>query len=443
MPTAISISSKARRRRSVTALLGAALLAASVTLALAQSVQEIETRHAGTLADLETINREMTLSQERIGEIASEIDAMREDAAGISAALVQAAKTERKLAQDIEDISATMDGLRLQEDGLRSSLHERRDVLAQVLGALQRIGLNPPPAVLVTPEDALGSVRSSILLAAVVPELRAETEILIGDLRELSRLTASIEGERQRLQNTMTSQAEEQQRLSLLLEERQRLQARSQELLAQEQARAEQLASEAGSMQELIEALEADLDIARREAEDARLATLATPQEAPPSPEPTLQLRPATPFAALRGQVALPVSGQIERRFGQDDGAGTTLMGDMVATHSGAIVTTPTDGSVLYAGAFRSYGQLLILDAGDDYHIVLAGMDRISVMPGQQVLAGEPVGVMGEARVASAMAFGNGQSGPGLYVEFRREGRPVDPAPWWAERFSGRAGNDS
>jgi murein hydrolase activator len=149
------------------------------------------------------------------------------------------------------------------------------------------------------------------------------------------------------------------------------------------------------------------------------------------------------PFTAMAGQLSLPVSGRLSARFGQDDGAGGARMGDMVATHSGAIVTAPTDGAVLYAGPFRSYGQLLILDAGDGYHVVLAGMGRISVAPGQTLLAGEPVGVMGESRVASVAAIGGGSAGPELYVEFRKEGKPVDPAPWWAERVSGRTEDDS
>ena len=117
------------------------------------------------------------------------------------------------------------------------------------------------------------------------------------------------------------------------------------------------------------------------------------------------------------------------------------MLGDMVATQSTAIVTAPADGSVLYAGPFRSYGQLLILNAGDGYHVVLAGMNRINVALGQSVLAGEPVGAMGEARVASSSASSGGNRAPELYVEFRKDGKPVDPAPWWAERLSGRTGN--
>src|SRR5690606_14684105 len=117
--------------------------------------------------------------------------------------------------------------------------------------------------------------------------------------------------------------------------------------------------------------------------------------------------------------------------------------GDTVATQSDAIVTAPADGNILYAGPFRSYGQLLILNVGDGYHVVLAGMSRINVAPGQTVLAGEPIGAMGDAKVASAAESIVGTDSRELYIEFRKDGKPVDPAPWWTRRLSGRTGNDT
>lgn len=420
------------------ACIAAAIACACITPASAQPVAELEAQRAARALEQERVARELTLSEERVAEIEAEIEAIRKDGASLSAALVQAAKTERKLSQDASDIAGRVAALREQEAGLRASLAERRGVLAEVLGALQRMGLNPPPAILVRPEDALSSVRSSILLAAVVPELRGETEVLIGDLRELSRLTAAIEAERGRLLATVEEQVAEQRRLSLLLEEKRKLQAKSQEMLAAEQARAEELAAQATSLRELIDALDSEIEIAALARERA-----AAEEQAAREAERRPLSNNSIPFSAMQGQVALPVAGRIEKRFGDDDGSGGTMQGDMLATHSAAIVTSPVDAAILYAGPFRSFGQLLILDAGEGYHIVLAGMDRVSVTPGQSVLAGEPVGMMGEARVASAVAFGDASPGPELYVEFWKGGKPVDPSPWWAENSSGRTGNDT
>ena len=143
-------------------------------------------------AEFEQVSREIRLSAERREALAKEIARLKKDDETLTAALIQSAKTEKKLGQDIEDISGRLRALTQEQDGIKLSLASRRAVLAEVLGALQRMGLNPPPAILVTPEDALASVRSAILLGAVVPELRGETEILAADLKELSRVAASI-----------------------------------------------------------------------------------------------------------------------------------------------------------------------------------------------------------------------------------------------------------
>ncbi|ANN56374.1 membrane protein [Mesorhizobium sp. 131-3-5] len=405
-------------------------------------------------AEYEQVSKEITLSSERLAKLAADIAAVKKDHASITAALIQSAMTEQKLGQDIEDIGAKLEGLKDRQQKIRASLMARRDVLAEVLGALQRMGLNPPPAILVKPEDALSSVRSAILLGAVVPELRQQTDSLLADLKEQTRVTASIEAERARLTDAVGEQVAEKKRLGMLLEAKQKLEADTQAQMAAEQQRSEQLAAKASSLKDLIASLEAQADKARKAADAAKAAAAGQPGDVPnsdgndggdktaslaslPVPEGN-RLTATAPFSALQGQIALPVTGRIKRRFGADDGNGAVMLGDMLATQSGAIVTAPADGNVLYAGPFRSYGQLLILNAGDGYHVVLAGMSRISVVTGQSVLAGEPVGAMGEARVASTSVSKNGNATPELYVEFRKDGKPVDPTPWWADRYSGR-----
>lgn len=426
-----------------------ATIALSLGVARAENTLDLAPDPDQSRAEYEKVSKEITLSSERLAKLAADIAAVKKDHASITAALIQSAMTEQKLGQDIEDIGGKLEGLKAQGQKIRASLAARRDVLAEVLGALQRMGLNPPPAILVKPEDALSSVRSAILLGAVVPELRQQTDMLLADLKEQSRVRASIEAERARLTAAVGEQAAEKKRLGMLLEAKQKLAADTQTALAAEKQRSATLAAKAGSLKELIASLEADR--ARKAADAAKAAeqktadadkgpaSAAAPTELASLPVPeSNRLTAAAPFSALQGQIALPVTGRIKRRFGANDGNGAVMLGDMVATQSGAIVTAPADGNVLYAGPFRSYGQLLILNAGDGYHVVLAGMSRISVASGQSVLAGEPVGAMGEARVASTSASKNGNATPELYVEFRKDGKPVDPAPWWADRFSGR-----
>jgi septal ring factor EnvC (AmiA/AmiB activator) len=143
------------------------------------------------------------------------------------------------------------------------------------------------------------------------------------------------------------------------------------------------------------------------------------------------RLTPAIAFASAKGKLPLPASGVRIREFGANDGLGGTEKGLSIATRAGAQVTAPCDGWVVYSGVFRNYGQLLILNAGGGYHVLLAGMERISVDLGQFVVTGEPVAVMGGGvQSAAALAINSSQSV--LYVEFRKDGTPVDPGPWWA-----------
>jgi septal ring factor EnvC (AmiA/AmiB activator) len=143
------------------------------------------------------------------------------------------------------------------------------------------------------------------------------------------------------------------------------------------------------------------------------------------------RLAPARAFGAARGQLPLPVNGVKIKDFGAPDGLGGVEKGLTLATRPFAQVTSPCDGWVVYAGLFRNYGQVLILNAGDGYHVVLAGMERISVNVGQFVLTGEPVAVIGDGpQRATTLAAGLNQ--PVLYVEFRKDGTPIDPSPWWA-----------
>jgi murein hydrolase activator len=391
----------------------------------------------------------IALSQERTATLAAEVATVRKDRETLDRALLASAGKEKALAAEIDAILVRMQPLKAAEERVKLSLIERRDVLAEVLGALQRMGLNPPPALLVEPEDALASVRSAILLGAVVPSLRAETDKLAADLAEARRLAAAIEAERDSLGAAAEAQAAERRRLGMLIGEKQRLAERTEADLLAERWHAAELAARAGSLKDLIARSEREaeaLDRERRAAEekrrrDVKLASLPIPE--------ANRLVLSDLFGSLRGRLALPAQGQISRRFGEADGNGAAAQGDTLATQSGAIVYAPADAGVLYAGPFRSYGQLLILDAGDGYHMVLAGMDRIDVGAGQSVLAGEPVGGMGsaetgtaaaEARVAGAApVIGQGED-PQLYIEFRKDGQPVDPAPWWA-KSSGRKRN--
>ena len=259
----------------------------------------------------------------------------------------------------------------------------------------------------------------------MLPELRADADALAADLLELARVRGDMAIDREALGRDVAAFTADQQRMTLLVEERQKKQAEAEKALDAERQRIATLARQADNLKDLIAKLE-------REAAP-RPAEKAPPADAKPNfaalKDPG-RLAPAIAFASAKGALPLPVNGVRIRDFGSADGLGGTEKGLWIASRASAQVTAPCDGWVVYAGPFRSYGQLLILNAGGGYHILLAGMERISVDPGQFVLTGEPVAVMGGGP-QSAAAIATGSSQPVLYVEFRKDGTPVDPNPWW------------
>lgn len=399
-------------------------------------------------AELDAITRDIEVTRERQDALRSEIDKLDKDSASLAKSMVETGERAAALEKQLGEAETRMSSLLDEEQKVKSSLAARRSVLANVLAALQRMGRKPPPAIVVRPEDALAAVRSAMLLGAVVPELRTEANGLSADLQQLLALKQEQGRERDRVRADATALAEERTRIELLVAEKKKARATSEAELADEQKKSEALAAQASSLQDLIDALEkqiatsADAAAAAKAAEERNQAAVQS-GEAPRQPEnlgAANRIAPAVAFADTKGLLPRPVNGVEIKAFGDADGLGGTTAGVSIATRTGAGVSSPSDGWVVYAGPFRSYGQLLIINAGGGYHVLLAGMERINVELGQFVLAGEPVGVMGSRQLASAGAEGVGAQQPLLYVEFRKDGTSIDPAPWWARSSDEKVG---
>ena len=349
----------------------------------------------------------------------------------LSAALIETTANVQEAERQIVAANDRLATLNASADALNQSLENRRGVIADVLAVLQRMGRNPPPAILVRPQDMAEAIRAATLLSSTVGALKAETEALGKDLDQLADLRASIAKERDGLSRRSANLALEKTRLTALIDARQQSLSAAQQALAAQRERDAQLADQESNLKDLIARLESEIGAAKS-ADQALAADVAAKAAAARGADPA-RLKPAIAFADAKGLVSLPVAGAILKTFGSPDAFGGAEKGVSIAAPSGATVSSPVDGSVVFSGPYRSYGQLLIIDAGGGYYIVLAGMDRINVAVGQFVLAGEPVAVMGDgsARMAAAAAIGATQ--PVLYIELRKDGAAIDPGPWWAK----------
>ncbi len=407
------------------------------------------------------------VSQERLRELEATVDESRDrlqrqradarrlakEMADIRTRSVEAAFEVQKREARLSRIEVRLTDLLAEENTVVDRLKTRKDALVSVLAALQAMEQNKPPALLVRPDDAVNAARSAMLLGSVVPDIHAQAKALGEELRTLTRLRASIESERDDLRLVSEELLREQQRLAALLVDKQALEKATRAAAQEEAQRLARLADEARDLRGLVEEL-------------ARRAAGVHPMLKP------LTRRPTTAFAGpsvtpglvkAKGRLRPPVAGRIVRRFGTEDASGGVSEGLVFSTRPGARVVAPFDSRIAFAQPYRNYDQVLILAAGDGYHFVLTGLAQIDGVVGQELLAGEPIGVMGGradrdgpdtqdtmsrtlamtvagASSAGGLGLSRPAAGPSLYFELRKDGEPIDPLPWltgWTRKVGG------
>lgn len=399
---------------------GAAAFAIGLLLApLVAQAQDAPPARKGKLADIE---RERKESEKRAAALAREAERLESEAADTARKLVGAAAEARRHEQAIAELRQHLGEIAEESRTHRSGLAARRERLSQLLGALERLARHPPEALMAytrTPQDTL---RAAMLLRAAIPRLEAEARQLRTELAALARLEEQAAAREQALAQERKGLEDKRRALASLLEKKRGLarSTKAEEDKAQAQARA--LAREARDLRELLAGIERDrkaravLTPPRPPGRNSRTAALPAGP-----PQPRIAVPAGLAISKARGRLSQPVIGRLAVAFGAKEDAGAAK-GVRFETAAGAQVVAPFGGEVVFSGPFRGYGPLLIIDHGEGYHSLLAGLGRIDAVAGQEVLVGEPVGIMS----------GRGKGPIRLYMELRRGGRPVDPLPWLA-----------
>ncbi|MEO8650908.1 MAG: peptidoglycan DD-metalloendopeptidase family protein [Hyphomicrobiaceae bacterium] len=414
---------------------------------------------------LDKSRRDLDVSRQRTKGIEKSIAQIQADRERLSDNLRETARIIHDSEARLTAIEHQQAGLAAQERKIREALAERHGKIAILLGAMQRMGRNPPPVMITRREDALQMVRSAMILARAFPELSEQATSLAKRLDDLVKVMEASKIQSAALRAETASHEQERTRLAQLIESRRQSLAQHQPELEAAKRHAEETARRITDLTTLIARLDsgpagsthtasgpaqppvlpADLPgtAPTEHLKDAGSAVVAIPDAAKSivelrptgrdvaSLDPT-PMRPAVPFAQAKGSLPLPAQGKRVLGFGDKTQFGAQSMGTVFETRHSAQVRSPSDGRIIYAGEFRTWGQLLIINADGGYHILLAGLAEINVQAGEFVLAGETVGFMSAApRSSSAKPDGNA---PVLYVEFRKENRPIDPEPWWNVR---------
>jgi murein hydrolase activator len=385
--------------------------------------------------ELQALERDLNVSTLRQQELLQQATSALAERERLSNQLVATADTVANQERDLSDVATRQAKLKTEIATLNLDLAAKRDVIAEVLAGLQRLEHNPPPALIVAPDDVLSALRGAMLFGTIVPELRHAAQTLHDQLSALKTLREELAQQAKVHATTLNALAESRITMQRLIEEKHALAEASQQELLVEQKRAEELAAKATTLKQLLQTLaeekaraEAQMSADAKAKAQAEAEALRLMQEK--------QSQPEMAFSKAQGQLEYPAQGKIIKTFGEESGLGSRLDGIVINTQIQAQVTSPISGKVEFAGQFRSYGNMVIINAGEGYLVLLAGLQETVTRSGQSIKAGEPVGRMGDkpGKMATNMGLSKGLTNlttPVLYVEFRQNGDPVDSTPWW------------
>ncbi|MHA7872962.1 MAG: murein hydrolase activator EnvC family protein, partial [Hyphococcus sp.] len=344
--------------------------------------------------DLQEIERQLKDRAEEEKRLRREAEERDKEVAALRYRLIETANSLQDAERRITELEESIASLSEEKADAQSQLAAESDNLSDVLAALQSLELSKPPALLVSPEDANKAARAAMLLSDAAPIVEARAARLRAAIARLAALTEALESERTAFAETNIELAARREVLADLMAQKEKERDVAARLAATAQRETARLAVEATSLRELIRRLE-------------RLAHSVTPRLKPPPPleetpiaaapaPPTVKpvlaapFRPATRFADARGALRAPVAGRLAGEYGKTRPEGGIFEGLRFAARDQAIVTAPFEGRIEVARPWPPIGNLLILDVGDGFHVVLVGVDAILVQESQRVAAGEP-----------------------------------------------------
>lgn len=379
-------------------------------LALLATGPALAVEQARTPADLKRIQDEIAATEKKRAETEAERAKVDAEIVTLQSESVAIASEVQGLERDLTLADNRIVELETREFAFTKSLATRRDRIAPLLGALQRLRRDPPPALAVAPDDAVAAARGAMLIASVAEKLESEARALSNDLKALAEVRTALVTERDAALTRQDEIDARRKELAGLIERRQQMVDELNQGVTDALDRIQQLEANVSDMNDLLVWLDNNPVTAPSTTSATGVVTVSSAKS-------------QASFAASRGKISWPAAGSVTARFGDRRPDGIEAPGITLKTRSEAQVTAPADGEIVFAGPFGDYGRLLILEPAKGYFILIGGFGRLDAAVGQHVLKGEPLGVM-----AAQGGAGEAQ----MYIELRRDGVPVDPLQWFA-----------
>ena len=314
--------------------------------------------------------------------------------------LVDISNSIQKNESTMESIDEQIEKLQANQTELQSTLEKDRGEMADLLLALQRLRRMPPEALIAKPDAPLKTAQSAMLLENTLPSLYKKAETLKINLEKNAELTASLKSKREQASITAKALQKQHSTLSALVQKRKNIYRSTQKGLAIKEQRNRKIAAHARTLKDLVKNLE----------------------ENNKSPDSVKQTASAAKPAAIpgAGSARLPISGVIKTRYNEPDHFGAPSQGIDIEGRGGALVVAPMGGVIRFSGHFKNYGNMVIIEHEDGYHSLVAGLEKIDTVVGQNIIAGEPLGLLHYE--------GSRSDKPVLYYELRYNGKAVNPA---------------
>lgn len=348
-----------------------------------------------------------------------------------SAKLIQ--NNEEKISQMENELSVLREDLAKAEENFVTE----DDNLIKTLSALQNLALKPTEALFVQPLTPVEIIRSAMLLRETVPYLEQNATRIRKELEQIESKKNLVEEKVTKIMSQKKLLENEHEQMKTLVQKKSKIRNAVEIESVKAKRKVEALATQAQDLRDLLGKLEKDRAEKRRkqneerqrlaelrEAEEQRLSETKKLEEKQRADlikfKPEIIKEVGDNFIKARGSLSRPARGPIVTAYGQETTNGVSSKGIIIKTRNQAQVISPYDGSVIFAGPFRGYGNLIIIEHGQGYLSLLAGLENIDCEIGQMLLAGEPVGQMPDDDDAR------------LYVELRKDSHPINPMTWIA-----------
>jgi len=348
----------------------------------------------------------------------------------IDKTVITLAKKIQNNEQTLSDMEKKLGNLKQNLKTKESEFIKENTSLIQTIAALQNMSLNPSESIILQPLSPIDIIRSAILLRETIPFLEQKSSKLKIDLDNIYEQKRKIESTVTDAKKQKLVLEKQQKEMQQLMKKKSAMRQEVENKGAETQKIAESLISKAKNLRDLLEELERQKEIARKKREEEeRLAALRRQEELRSKVPHTVDTKThdsikkqigSGKFVHAKGRLTRPVSGTKITEYGQTISKGVTSKGIVYKTRPKAQVTALFDGSVIFSGPFKGYGNIIIVEHGDGYLSLLAGLGNIDCDVGQMLLAGEPVGTMPDSDSAK------------LYVEIRKNRHPINPSPWIA-----------